>query len=417
VSHRRLEAPRGTRDVLPGEHRIRRRILGVAADMFAAYGFGKLTTPTFEHTEVFARGVGASTDIVRKEMYTFEDRGGRSITLRPEGTAGVVRAFIEHGMHKLPLPVKLWYTGPMFRYEAPQSGRFREHTQIGAEVIGSDDPLLDAEVIALLAGIYGALGVPDVRLRISSLGDADTREPYRRELQGYLARHAEELPEDARQRLTENPMRLFDSKDPAVAAVMAGAPRIADSLSDGAAAHYVRVREALDAIGIAYEQDPGLVRGLDYYTHTVFEFTCDRLGAQSGIGGGGRYDGLVSELGGPELSGVGFGTGIERIVLALETAGITSPAAPVDVYFAAVDEASRLEAFAMMSRLRARGRSCEADRTGRSLKGMMRHAARVGARRTVILGPRERERGMAMVRDMQSGEQIEVRLSDLEGTL
>ncbi len=182
VSHGRLEAPRGTRDVLPAEHRIRDRILRVAAETFAAYGFGQLTTPTFEHTEVFARGVGASTDIVRKEMYTFEDRGGRSITLRPEGTAGVVRAFLEHGMHKLPLPVKLWYTEPMFRYEAPQSGRFREHTQIGAEAIGSGDPLLDAEVIALLAGIYAALGVPDVRLRISSLGDAATREPYRREL-------------------------------------------------------------------------------------------------------------------------------------------------------------------------------------------------------------------------------------------
>ncbi len=417
MSHGRLEAPRGTRDVLPAEHRIRSRILAVAGDTFAAYGFGQLTTPTFEYTEVFARGVGASTDIVRKEMYTFEDRGGRSLTLRPEGTAGVVRAFVEHGMHKLPLPVKLWYTGPMFRYEAPQSGRFREHTQIGAEVIGSDDALLDAEVIALLAGIYAALGVPDVRLRISSLGDDATRGPYRRELLGYLTRHADALPDDARQRMSENPMRLFDSKDPAVAAVMADAPRIADALSDTAAAHYARVRGALDAIGIAYAQDPGLVRGLDYYTHTVFEFTCDRLGAQSGIGGGGRYDGLVEELGGPALSGVGFGTGIERIVLALDAAGVTAPPVTVDIYFAAVDEQSRLEAFAMMARLRARGRSCEADRAGRSLKGMMRHAASVGARRTVILGPRERERGMAMVRDMQSGEQIEVRLSELEGTL
>ena len=417
MSHGRLEAPRGTRDVLPAEHRIRDRILRVAADTFAAYGFGQLTTPTFEHTEVFARGVGASTDIVRKEMYTFEDRGGRSITLRPEGTAGVVRAFLEHGMHKLPLPVKLWYTEPMFRYEAPQSGRFREHTQVGAEAIGSGDPLLDAEVIALLARIYAALGVPDVRLRISSLGDAATREPYRRELLDYLTRHAAALPADAHQRMRENPMRLFDSKDPAVAAVMADAPRIVDALSDTAAAHAVAVRQALDAIGVAYVQDPGLVRGLDYYTHTVFEFTCDRLGAQSGIGGGGRYDGLVSELGGPALAGVGFGTGIERIVLALDAAGITAPTAPVDVYFAAVDEQSRLEAFAMMSRLRARGRSCEADRAGRSLKGMMRHAASVGARRTVILGPRERERGMAMVRDMHSGEQIEVRLSELEGTL
>jgi histidyl-tRNA synthetase len=417
VSAGRLEAPRGTRDILPAEHRIRRQILGVAADTFAAYGFGQLTTPTFEHTELFARGVGASTDIVRKEMYTFDDRGGRSITLRPEGTAGVVRAFVEHGMHKLPLPVKVWYTGPMFRYEAPQSGRFREHTQIGAEVIGSDDPLVDAEVIALLAGIYATLGVPAVRLRISSLGDAATRTPYRAALVEYLTEHADALPEDARQRITDNPMRLFDTKDPVVASVMAGAPRIVDALSDAASDHYAGVRAALDAIGINYEQDPSLVRGLDYYTHTVFEFTCDGLGAQSGIGGGGRYDGLVHELGGPELSGVGFGTGIERIVLALDAAGVRAPAATVDLYFAAVDDESRLEAFAMMARLRARGRSCEADRAGRSLKGMMRHAASVGARRTVILGPRERERGIAVVRDMQSGEQIEVRVSELEGSL
>ena len=417
VSGGRLEAPRGTRDVLPEEHRLRRRILVAAEEAFDAYGFGRITTPTFEHTEVFARGVGASTDIVRKEMYTFDDRGGRSITLRPEGTAGVVRAFVEHGMHKLPLPVKLWYTGPMFRYEAPQSGRFREHTQIGAEVIGSDDPLLDAEVIALLSGLYARLGVPDVRLRISSLGDAASRGPYRARLVEYLDSRAAELPDDARQRMVDNPMRLFDSKDPQVVGVMADAPRIVESLSESAAEHYARVRSALDAVGIVYAEDRDLVRGLDYYTHTVFEFTCDRLGAQSGIGGGGRYDGLVAELGGPELSGVGFGTGIERIVLALEAAGAGAPPAGIDVYFAAVDDEARTEAFAMMARLRGAGRSCEADRAGRSLKGMMRHAAAVGARRTVILGPRERERGVAVVRDMQTGEQIEVPMSELEQNL
>ncbi len=417
MSGGRLEAPRGTRDVLPSEHRLRRRILEAAASAFDAYGFGRITTPTFEHTDVFERGVGTSTDIVRKEMYTFDDRGGRSITLRPEGTAGVVRAFVEHGMHKLPLPVKLWYTGPMFRYEAPQSGRFREHTQIGAEVIGSADPLLDAEVIALLAGLYAGLGVPDVRLRISSLGDAATRGPYRTRLTDYLVGHVDALPEDARQRMVDNPMRLFDSKDPHVAAVMAGAPRIVDALSEAAAAHYAMVRAALDAVGVDYDEDPALVRGLDYYTHTVFEFTCDRLGAQSGIGGGGRYDGLVAALGGPELSGVGFGTGIERIVLALEAAGAGAPPAAIDVYFAVVDDDVRLEAFAMMDRLRAAGRACETDRAGRSLKGMMRHASTVGARRTVILGPRERERGVAVVRDMESGDQIEVPMSELEQSL
>ena len=417
MSEGRIEAPRGTRDVLPDEHRLRREILRVAADAFAGHGVGQLTTPTFEHTEVFARGVGASTDIVRKEMYTFEDRGGRSITLRPEGTAGVVRAFVEHGMHKLPLPVKLWYTGSMFRYEAPQSGRFREHTQIGAEAIGSDDPLLDAEVIALAAAIYASVGVPDLRLRISSLGDAGSREPYRVQLREYLLAQIDALPDDARQRMIENPMRLFDSKDPVVAAVMAHAPRLADNLSDAATDHFGRVLAALDAVGIAYERDSSLVRGLDYYTHTVFEFTCDRLGAQSGIGGGGRYDGLVHQLGGPELSGVGFGSGIERIVLALAAAGIEPPPPKIDIYFAAVDDESRREVFAIMTRLRARGRSCDADRVGRSLKGMMRHAAGMGASRTVILGPRERERGVAVIREMQTGDQIEVPLSNLERAL
>jgi len=417
VSGGRIDAPRGTRDVLPEEHRLRREILRSAAEVFAAYGFGQVTTPTFEHTEVFARGVGASTDIVRKEMYTFEDRGGRSLTLRPEGTAGVVRAFVEHGMHKLPLPVKLWYTGSMFRYEAPQSGRFREHTQIGAEAIGSHDPLLDAEVIALAAAIYSALGVPEIRLRVSSLGDAASREPYRAHLLEYLEMHLDTLPDDARQRMNENPMRLFDSKDPAVGAVMAHAPRLVDNLSEQASDHFARVLAALDDVGIAYELDPSLVRGLDYYTHTVFEFTCDRLGAQSGIGGGGRYDGLVAQLGGPELPGVGFGSGIERIVLALAAAGIQAPPKAIDVYFAALDERSRSETFAMMTRLRARGRSCDADRTGRSLKGMMRHAASMGATTTVILGPRERERGVAVIREMQTGDQVDVPLSDLEGSL
>jgi histidyl-tRNA synthetase len=233
----------------------------------------------------------------------------------------------------------------------------------------------------------------------------------------YLQTHVDALPEDARQRMQENPMRLFDTKDPVVAAVMANAPRLVDSLSEDAAEHFARVLAALDAVGIVYEQDPSLVRGLDYYTHTVFEFTCDRLGAQSGLGGGGRYDGLVHELGGPELPGVGFGSGIERIVLALAAAGIHAPPQTIDIYFAAVDDASRREAFAIMTRLRARGRSCDGDRGGRSLKGMMRQAATLGAERTVIMGPRECERGVAVVREMQTGEQTEVPLSQLEESL
>lgn len=415
MSGRRPEAPRGTRDVLPAEHRTRDHVVATAAEVFRLHGYGHITTPTFEHTEVFARGVGASTDIVRKEMYTFDDRGGRSITLRPEGTAGVVRAFVEHGMHKLPLPVKLWYTGPMFRYEAPQAGRFREHTQLGVEAIGSTDPLLDAEVITMLHALYVRLGVPAVRLRIGTLGDAATRGPYRELLLAYLERC--ELPADARERAQENPMRLFDSKDPAVQAVMADAPRLADSLSPEAVDHHATVLAALAAAGVPYEQDAALVRGLDYYTHTVFEFTCDRLGAQSGIGGGGRYDGLVEQLGGQPAPGIGFGTGIERIVLALEAGGEAPPAPGVDVYFAVLGDETRRELFPMLSRLRARGLSCEFDFAGRGLKGMMRHASGLGARRVVIVGEREREAGIAVVRDMAGGEQHEVPLSDLETSL
>ncbi|HWH15689.1 MAG TPA: histidine--tRNA ligase [Miltoncostaeaceae bacterium] len=413
----RPEAPRGTRDVLPDEWRLREAILRAATAAFDAHGYGRISTPTFEHTEVFVRGVGESTDIVRKEMYTFTDLGGRSLTLRPEGTAPVVRAFVEHGMHKLPLPVKLWYTAPMFRYEAPQSGRQREHTQIGAEALGSDDPLLDAEVVALLHGLYATLGVPGVRLRISSLGDAEGRPAYRAALLAHLERHRGDLPEEARARMADNPMRLFDAKDAAVRAVMAEAPRILDHLTPAAQEHHAAVRAALSSAGVPWEEDPSLVRGLDYYTRTVFEFTCDRLGAQSGIGGGGRYDGLVASLGGPPTPGIGFGTGIERIVIALQEAG-RAPAAPgLDVYFAAIGTDARVEVFPVMTRLRAHGVQCDADHQGRSMKGMMRHASSLGARTVVILGERERAEGLATLRDMATGEQRRVPLASLEESL
>jgi histidyl-tRNA synthetase len=414
---RRAAAPRGTRDVLPGEARVRDRVVDVARDAFARYGYGEIVTPTFEETEVFVRGVGTSTDVVRKEVYTFEDRGGRSLTLRPEGTAPVARAFVQHGMHKLPLPVKLWYLAPMFRYEAPQAGRYREHWQLGAEAIGSDDPLLDAEVIALLDGILRRLEVPGLRLRVGSMGDAAGRGPYRERLTRYLEDHVEALDEDARARMRDNPLRLFDTKDPRVAEMMRGAPVLLDHLSPAADAHRRRVLEALDRLGIAYEEDPALVRGFDYYTMTVFEFTSDRLGAQSAVGGGGRYDGLVEALGGPPTPGIGFGAGIERIVLAMTgEAGEPSPA-PLDCYLAVPDARLRLEGLALLERLRAAGLRCDWDLRGRSMKGMMRHAASLGARRAVILGPREREAGVATVRDMDSGEQREVPLDGLAEAL
>lgn len=407
--------PRGTRDVLPAESRVRERIVRESTGLMAACGFGRITTPTFEDTEVFVRGVGTATDIVRKEMYTFDDRSGRSLTLRPEGTAPVARAYVENGMHKLPQPVKLWYLAPMFRYEAPQAGRFREHWQVGAEAFGSEDPLLDVEMIALLAELYMRLDVPEVRLRISSMGDPDGRDPYRERLMAHLAAHADSLPRDARERMHENPLRLFDMKDDAVQAVMADAPRLVDNLTDDAREHYTRVLDGLRLLGIPFEEDPTLVRGLDYYTRTVFEFTCDRLGAQSGIGGGGRYDGLVASLGGPDVPGVGFGTGVERITLALGEDAVSGSV--VDAYLAIPDADIRMELLPMLRDLRRAGLRVEAGTAGKSLKAMMRHAAGLGAGNVIIIGPREHAEGVATVRDMETGDQVEVPVGDLVARL
>lgn len=408
--------PRGTRDVLPDENRLRDHVVDEAARIFAEYGYGHIQTPTFEETEVFVRGVGTSTDIVRKEMYTFPDASGRSLTLRPEGTAPVARAFVDHGMHTQPLPVKFWYLASMFRYEAPQAGRYREHTQLGVEALGSDDPLVDVEVITLLSDLYDRLGVPDVTLRISSMGDAESRAAYRPILMEYLEAHEDAFDEDERDRMRDNPLRLFDSKREATARVMAGAPKIADHLGPAATEHDDRVRSALDLLGVPYVRDPMLVRGFDYYTHTVFEFVCDRLGAQSGIGGGGRYNGLVEELGGPATPGVGFGTGLERITLALQSTG-TAVAPAIDCYLAVPDDDLRRELLPLVRRLRDAGVRCETDLRGRRLKAMLKHAAGLGAAHVVIIGPREHERGVATVRDMTTGDQREVAQSDLADDL
>jgi histidyl-tRNA synthetase len=411
---RRLAAPRGTHDVLPADASVRQRVIDVARDAFARYGYRRIVTPTFEETALFVRGVGTSTDIVRKEMYTFEDQGGTSLTLRPEGTAPVVRAFVQHGMHKLPLPVKLWYLAPMFRYERPQAGRFREHWQIGAEAIGSDDPMLDVEVIALLDAIHRRLGLEGLRLRLGSMGDAESRGPYRARLVDYLEGHRSSLGEDGEQRMRDNPLRLFDTRDARVAEVMAGAPKLLDHLSPAAQEHRERVLDGLERLGIAHEEDPTLVRGFDYYTMTVFEFSSDRLGAQSAVGGGGRYDGLVELLGGPPTPGIGFGAGIERIALALSAGEKGDAPAELDCYLMVPDPALRPAMLPVLERLRAAGLRCESDlRGGRGLKAMMRHAASLGARHAVIVGPREHEQGVATVRDMESGAQSEVPLGDL----
>jgi histidyl-tRNA synthetase len=396
---RKLQAPRGTFDILPSEEAVRTRIERVARDLFARAGYGRIETPVFEDTELFVRGVGEATDIVRKEMFTFEDQGGRSVTLRPEATAPICRAYVEHGMHKLPQPVKLWCAGPFFRYEAPQAGRFRQFNQLDAEVIGSDSPLVDAELIMLLDDLLSELGVPGVHLRLSSLGSPASRVAYRDELKGYLRSRESELAREVRERIDANPLRAFDSDDEGTRAVMAEAPTMLERLDGEDAEHFAEVRRLLDDAGVSYALDGTLVRGLDYYTRTVFEFTCDRLGAQSGIGGGGRYDGLVEQLGGPATPANGWAAGVERIVLALDEA---EPAPESDVFVAASD-AQRGQALALVTTLRRAGLRAELDLAGRSMKGQMRQADRVGARHAVIL-----EDGRAALRDMSSGEQREV---------
>jgi histidyl-tRNA synthetase len=399
----RFQAPKGTFDVLPAEAVARERVERTARELLEGAGYARIETPIFEDTELFTRGVGESTDIVRKEMFSFDDLGGRNVTLRPEGTAPIARAYLEHGMQKLPQPVKLWHLGPYFRHERPQAGRFREFNQLGAEAIGSGSPMVDAELIILLDELLRSLEVTAVRLRLGSLGSPEGRGPYREELVAYLRQHSHELAKDVRERIDENPLRAFDSKDEGTRAVMAQAPTMLERLDSDDAEHLTAVRHLLDEAGIAYELDGTLVRGLDYYTRTVFAFECERLGAQSEVGGGGRYDRLLEELDGPSTPAAGWAVGVERILLALGEQHKTSPR---DVFVAAPD-GQRERAFALVTELRHAGLRAELDLADRSLKGQMRQADRLGAARAVILDVE----GRVQLRDMRSGQQREVDLA------
>jgi histidyl-tRNA synthetase len=394
----KYQAPRGTFDILPEQARSRRRLERTAAAIFARAGYEPIATPVFEDTALFERGVGQSTDIVRKEMFTFEDKGGRSLALRPEGTASICRAYLEHGMQKLAQPVKLSYLGPFFRHERPQAGRYRQFHQLGVECIGTDSPLADAEVIMLLSDLLGELGVPGVDLRLGSLGSFEARRLYLEDLKAHLRAHEGELSKDVRERIDLNPLRAFDADDEGTRGVMASAPTIVERLEGEDAEHFGEVRALLDAAGIAYVVDPTLVRGLDYYTRTIFSFVCDQLGAQSEVGGGGRYDGLIEQLGGPPTPAVGFAAGIERILLAL---GEEEAAEGRDAFVAIADEGQRQRAMALAVQLRHAGISTEVDLAGRGLKGQLKHANRIGARRALIL----EADGGAQLRDMQTGEQ------------
>jgi len=394
----KYQAPRGTFDILPEQARSRGRLERAAAEIFARAGYEPIATPVFEDTALFERGVGQSTDIVRKEMFTFEDKGERSLTLRPEGTASICRAYLEHGMHKQAQPVKLSYLGPFFRHERPQAGRYRQFHQLGLECIGTDSPLADAEVIMLLSDLLGELGVPGVELRLGSLGSLDARRAYLEDLKAHLHANEGELSKDVRERIDINPLRAFDSDDEGTRGVMASAPTIVGRLEGEDAEHFEAVKAQLDAAGIAYVVDPTLVRGLDYYTRTIFSFVCDALGAQSEIGGGGRYDGLIEQLGGVPTPAVGFAAGIERILLALDE---EEPAAGRDAFVAIADESQRERAMALAVELRHAGLSAEVDLAGRGLKGQLKHADRLGARRVLIL----EADGSAQLRDMGTGEQ------------
>jgi histidyl-tRNA synthetase len=404
-----LAAPKGTYDVLPEQQPIRRWVIRTAEAVFSRYGYRRIDTPAFEDTRLFTRGVGDSTDIVRKEMYTFEDLGGRSMTLRPEGTAPVARAYVEHGMHTLPQPVKLYYHSPMFRYENPQSGRYRQHYQLGIEAFGSEAPELDAEVIGVLAALYGELGLTGIQLRLSSMGCRVCRPDYSAALREYLQAASDSMCGECRERAQINPLRTFDCKVPACRVALEQAPRLPDYLCQACAEHHARVKACLAVQGIAFVEDHTLVRGMDYYTRTTFEFQSSLLGAQSGIGGGGRYNDLVAAIGGPDTSGVGFGTGVERILLALSRSNVEapSPETPV-VYVVSVGEGTRGDVFALAHEMRRRGIAVELDYMGRSAKGQMKQAGRTGARYAVIIGEAEMATGTVTLRDLATGEESKV---------
>lgn len=397
-------APKGIPEYVPpdsaGFEHVRTTLIA-AADRA---GYGLIELPVFEDTGLYARGVGESTDVVSKEMYTFADRGERSVTLRPEGTAGVVRSVIENGLDRAGLPVKLRYAGPFFRYERPQAGRYRQLQQVGVEAIGVDDPALDAEVIAIADEGFRALGLTGYRLEITSLGDADCRPAYRAVLQEFLTGLT--LDEPTRARAEINPLRVLDDRRPEVRALLADAPLLVDHLSAASAEHHAAVRQHLDDLGVAYVENPRMVRGLDYYTKTTFEFVHDGLGAQSGIGGGGRYDGLMATLGGQPLSGVGYGIGVDRTLLACRAEGVAPwSEARCEVFGVPLGEAAKSTLVVLAARLRRAGVRVDLAYGGRGLKGAMKSADRSGARIALVLGERDLEAGTIGVKDLVSGEQ------------
>lgn len=414
-------APKGTADMLPDVASAWEHMQRTAQRLFARYGYEPIYTPSFEHTEVFTRGIGEATDIVSKEMYTFEDKGGRSITLRPEGTASVVRAALEHNLVANGQSAKLYYAGPMFRYERPQKGRMRQFWQIGAEAIGMAEPGIDAEVIVMLMRYFEELGIPrqNMRLLLNSMGDEACRPAYREKIAAYIKAHSADLCEECNRRAETNPLRAFDCKNPGCKDIMSSAPLLRDELCAACAEHYSAVKGYLDDLAIPYIEDPSLVRGLDYYTRTVFEVQVDAgLGSQNAIGGGGRYDRLMEQYGGAPTPGLGFALGFERTLLALEAAGVVILGAPVaEVYVAHVDDALAGAVFTLVQELRDGGIAVETDNQARSLKSQFKQADRLGARAVVIVGPDELAVGEVTLRDMTTKDESRVPLGEIAGRL
>ena len=384
----KFEAPRGTQDILPAQQPLWERVIREAELVCAAYGYRRITTPLFEDTELFTRTSGEGSDIVQKEMYTFTDRGDRSLTLRPEATAPVARAYIEHGLHREPQPVKTFFIGPIYRYSAPQRGKYREFWQLNVEAMGSDDPAVDAEVIQLFDELLRRLGIRGAWLELNSIGDRNCRPAYLEQLNAWLDEHSGELDEDTHAKRKTSPLRVFDNlpqKPEEVQRALAAAPKIGESLCAECQAHFDAVRRYLDAYGVEYRLVPTLVRGLDYYTRTTFEFMADALGAQLSLAGGGRYDYLIEEIGGPPTPAVGIASGIDRLVLSLQEQGVEAEQPDIDVFFAVDDEGARPAALAAMAELRRAGRAADTDYAGRSLKGQLTQAGRLGADATVIV--------------------------------
>lgn len=404
---------KGTEDVLPKDSYRWQFVEDVMRKESAAYGFKEIRTPVFEHTELFARGVGQTTDVVQKEMYTFDTKGGESVTLRPEGTAGAARAVLEHGLVNDSLPIKASYFVSCYRYEKPQAGRLREFHQFGLECYGTQSPVADAELICAAQSIFDRLGIKQLRLEINSIGCPTCRAEYHKALKEYFYGYKDELCETCNSRLEKNPMRILDCKSPVCSKIAQGAPKITDYLCDECKEHFASVQKYLDAAGVEYTVNPTIVRGLDYYTKTVFEFVTDFIGAQGTVCGGGRYDGLIEELGGKHLPSLGFAMGIERLLMLMDKQGIEIPQpSTCDLYVAVMGESASLKSFEIIKAVRSCGLIAETDIVGRGLRAQMKYADKIGAKFSMVLGDNEIEQGKAVIKNMSNGEQTEIVLDD-----